>query len=315
MSSTLLEAAATTLLGLAVSLTIEQLSIRARDERAEIDELHVRDREQALRDRRFLRIFSESDGMTRVSGLLDPESAAVVVAAYDAATSPRRGGPRFVDPSETARAEEMLADERSLDQLGIDAFVELIRLGTAVAPGRLLGSRKPAVRLVVSERELRERRGSGRIEGQSEPVSIDTVERHLCESGIVQVLFDDEGQAINVGREQRLFTTRQRVALATRDGGCLFPMCDRPPSWCEAHHINEWFRDHGRTDTADGVLLCRHHHLLVHNNEWRVVREGAKYFLVPPPEYDSAQEPIPAHTKSAIMRRVVAAAIPATAAG
>ena len=304
VSSTLLETATATLLGLAVSLTIEQLSIRARDERAALDALHVRDREQALRDRRFLRIFSQSDGMTRVSGLLDPESAAVVVAAYDAATSPRRGGPRFVDTTEVARANEILADERTLDQLGVDAFVELIRLGTAVAPGRLLGARKPAVRLVVTERELRERRGSGRIEGQSEAMSIDTVERHVCESGIVPVLFTDDGQAVNVGREQRRFTDRQRIGLGVRDGGCLFLNCERPPSWCEAHHINEWSRDHGRTDLADGVLLCRHHHLLVHNNDWRVTREGANYFLVPPPEYDSARLAIPVLTKNPIMRRL-----------
>ena len=35
--------------------------------------------------------------MTRVHGLLDPESAAIVVPIFDAITSPRRGGPRFVD--------------------------------------------------------------------------------------------------------------------------------------------------------------------------------------------------------------------------
>ncbi|MEP6482771.1 MAG: HNH endonuclease signature motif containing protein [Rhodoglobus sp.] len=41
-----------------------------------------------------------------------------------------------------------------------------------------------------------------------------------------------------------------------RDGGCRFPGCDRPPSWCEAHHIVPWSHG-GRTDLADGLLLCR----------------------------------------------------------
>jgi hypothetical protein len=308
VSSESLEQAAAVLLRLVPAVTVEQLAVRARDERADLDAAHVRDREQALRDRRFLRIVPQSDGMTRVSGLLDPESAATVVAAYDAATSPRRGGPRFVDPQSVARSERILADERTLDQLAADAFVELIRLGTAAAPGELLGVRKPAVRLLVTERNLAARRGSGRIEGQTEAISIETIERHICESGIVPVLFDDDGQSVNVGREQRLFTRRQRVALSVRDGGCRFPECERPPSWCEAHHIDEWARDHGRTDLADGFLLCRHHHLLVHNNDWRVVRDRADYFLVPPPTDDPARQPIPAPTKSAVMRQLAVSA-------
>ena len=49
--------------------------------------------------------------MTRVSGLLDPESAAHIVAAADAALAPRRG-PRFVDPESVAAAEKLIADPR-----------------------------------------------------------------------------------------------------------------------------------------------------------------------------------------------------------
>ncbi len=61
---------------------------------------------------RFLHLTPQADGMTRLSGLLDPESAAVVGAAFDAATSPRRGGPRFVDPeARRRRADELVADE------------------------------------------------------------------------------------------------------------------------------------------------------------------------------------------------------------
>ena len=49
---------------------------------------------------------------------------------------------------------------------------------------------------------------------------------------------------------------------ALRDGGCAFPGCDRPPSDCEAHHAKEPWHQGGRTDLADGVLLCPHHHLV-----------------------------------------------------
>jgi hypothetical protein len=129
-------------------------------------------------------------------------------------------------------------------------------------------------------------------------VSIATAERHVCADGFVPILFDQDGdQVMNVGRDERLFTRRQRIGLAARDGGCRFPDCDRPPGWTEAHHINQWDRDHGRTDIADGVLLCRHHHLLVHNNGWQVTRTGNEYFVVPPRSLDPDQVPLPARAK------------------
>ena len=70
--------------------------------------------------------------------------------------------------------------------------------------------------------------------------------------------------------------------MATTWGECADPNCSAPPSWCEAHHIQHWKRDHGKTNVEDGILLCRHHHLLYHNNHWEIVREGTRYWLVPP---------------------------------
>jgi len=299
--------AAESLLRDAGSLTVEKLAARAREWGAELDEQHILDRERALRDARYLRITPQRDGMTRLAGLLDPESAAVVVAAYDGATSPRRGGPRFVDPDEMERAEKLVDDPRTVEQVAADAFVDLVRLGANAAP-EIVGAQPPAVRIVVTDRDLARRAGSGWIEGQTAPISITTVERELCNRGTVPIHFDSAGHVVNVGREKRLFTPRQRIGLAVRDGGCRFPGCERPPSWCEAHHINEWFRDHGGTDIADGILLCRHHHLLIHNDEWRVTRQGAEYSLVPPPSVDPTRAPIAAPAKTRVVERALAVA-------
>ena len=74
-------------------------------------------------------------------------------------------------------------------------------------------------------------------------------------------------------------------ALAIRDGGCLWPECDRPPSWTEAHHIDRW-SDGGRTDLDRGVLLCRHHHLRLHNEGWTIHTRAGRYWLHPPPGTD-----------------------------
>jgi hypothetical protein len=130
------------------------------------------------------------------------------------------------------------------------------------------------------------------------PTTIATAERLACAGDTVTITLDPHGQPLDVGREQRLYSRRQRIALAARDGGCRWPDCERPPSWSEAHHIRQWARDGGRTDVADGILLCRHHHLLSHNNGWEITREHADYWLIPPPDIDPEQQPIPLPSKS-----------------
>jgi hypothetical protein len=299
-----LTAAVDVLLRESVSVTLERLAVRARVLRADLDDAGNRDREQRLRARRFLHLVPQADGMTRLSGLLDPESAAIVRSAFDAATSPRRGGPRFVDPVELARAEALASDERTVEQIAVDAFVELIRIGGETEGAQVLGTRRPAVQVVVAERDLTRNSGRGFLEGQTEPVSIETVRRHVCAAGIQALVLDASGQPMRMGRTSRLFTRAQRLALAVRDGGCRFPGCDRPPSWTEAHHPDEWERDHGKTDIENGILLCRHHHLLIHNAGWKVIRRGAEYFVKPPTSVDPRQAPIPAPSRSEVLARV-----------
>ena len=290
--STLAETAAR-LVAEAPGLTLEQLAGRAAAARDDIDSAGIAARERALHGQRYLRVTKLTDGMTRLTGLLDPESAAIVVPILDAATSPRRGGPRFVQPDAAARADELVRDERTTDQLTLDTLVELVRIGARVDDGKLLGDRKPAVRILVTKADLEapgcsgvpgpdcdggpQRPGAAYFEGQNDAVSIATAERYICASGAIPILFDGDGRVLNLGREQRLFSEKQRIALAARDGGCL--MCDRPPSWCDAHHIDHWDEHHGQTDIDDGVLLCRFCHLLVHNRRWRIRREGGGYRL------------------------------------
>jgi len=131
--------------------------------------------------------------------------------------------------------------------------------------------------------------GHGYIEGNTAPVSPETIERLICDTGTVDITFDDLHRPLDLGREQRLFNRAQRRALAARDGGCTWPGCDRPPAFTEAHHIDHWQHDNGRTDINQGILLCRAHHLLLHNQRWQIFENAGRYWLRPPASIDPGQ--------------------------
>lgn len=276
----------------AQTLDADRLLRRARDLRDDLDAEAVARREKEQRDLRSFKYWRRGDGMVGGSFLLDPVDGALVKAAFDAVMSPRRGGPRMVDKEQKARDVRLEADERSNEQIAADALVSIVRLAVDADPGAVFGSRRPAVRVVVGERALASRSGAGQLEDYGDAITIATIEAMVCDAGVVGVAFDDDGQCVNVGRTQRLFTARQRIGLAIRDGGCRAPNCDRPPSWTEAHHIDFWHRDDGKTDIADGILLCRKHHLLFHNNEWEIVSEAGQYWLIPPRSVDPEQKRI-----------------------
>jgi hypothetical protein len=202
---------------------------------------------------------------------------------------------------------------RSTEQLALDTFVQLLEIGATVNPTHMVGRRGPAVQVLVTQRDRHTGVGFGIIEGQTEPISLATVERHVCSAGTETVIFDEYGQPLNLEREQRLYTGAQRRALAARDGGCRFPGCERPPSWAEAHHIRHWKRDRGPTNIENGILLCKHHHLLVHNNGWEITHERGEYWIIPPPSVDAEQRPILMPSRSPVARRLATASRAAVA--
>lgn len=304
--------AAAALLDDAATLNADQLLRRARQLRDELDAAGIADRERVIHERRAVRRVRRPDGCHRYIIDTDLESGAFWNDVYDKLTAPRRGGPRFINPDDKIWAEGVATDPRSTEQYLHDAITQLLRIAAAseeTDARQIIGSRQPSVRLLVTAESLEEtsadgtRTGRGHIEGVDTPVSIATVERIACNAGFVPIIFDENGTVIDLAREQRLYSAKQRIALAARDGGCRWDEnCDRPPSWCEAHHIHHWHRDDGRTDLADGILLCRYHHMLLHNNEWEIERKGNEYWLIPPVAVDPTQTPRLMPSKSAALR-------------
>src|SRR5512133_3124318 len=88
------------------------------------------------------------------------------------------------------------------------------------------------------------------------------------------------------GADTRVVQPGQRLALAVRDGGWVFPACDRPLAWCEAHHLWHWL-DGGPTDLANLVLLCRAQHRAVHEGGWQLTRQPDGQLSATPPHRPS----------------------------
>jgi hypothetical protein len=96
-------------------------------------------------------------------------------------------------------------------------------------------------------------------------ISPGQVRQLACCAGIIPAVLGGPSAVLDLGREHRLFNRAQRIAMGLRDKGCRAEGCDRPPSWCEAHHLRKPWAEGGRTDFKDGVLLCGHHHRLAHH--------------------------------------------------
>jgi hypothetical protein len=94
-------------------------------------------------------------------------------------------------------------------------------------------------------------------------------QRIACDAAIVAVLHHvGEGEPLRLGRKTRAISPALRRALRIRDGGCRFPGCHRR-GHLEAHHVRPWSLL-GPTDLDNLVLLCRFHHMLLHEGGFRV---------------------------------------------
>ncbi|GHD47220.1 HNH endonuclease [Mycetocola manganoxydans] len=303
-----LRAAAEEIVADAAGVHADELGFRARQIRDRIDPAGVQLRWDERHANRKWRFGRTEDGTKTAYVTFEDEGAAWMESIVGAAMRARRGGPRMVDPIEAERAEKLRLDPRTNDQIVYDTLMGALRTGVQADPSTTFGSRQPGVRLVITQEQLDTRTaddvdvdgpvGTGYFEDGKDAVPTGMVEKQICVSGIRPVLMDTSGSPLDVGREQRLFTTKQRIAMSIRDGGCRIEECEAPPSQCEAHHIDEWVAHDGLTDLAAGVLLCPFHHHLVHNSGHRVVRMEGEYYVVPPPRVDGERKPIRMPSKS-----------------
>jgi hypothetical protein len=106
----------------------------------------------------------------------------------------------------------------------------------------------------------------GRCEIEHGPsISAHAARQITCDSGIVHLVENDDGEPLNIGRKTRSIPPALRRALNARDSGCRFPGCTFH-RYVDAHHVEHW-ADGGETKLANLITLCRAHHRMVHKGE------------------------------------------------
>ena len=175
------------------------------------------------------------------------------------------------------------ADTRLRTRRMADALVELSHyvLDAGTLPSH--GGQRPHLQLTATIETLMAQPGapaadlqlSGRIPGE-------TARRYACDASKTRVLFDSESIVLDVGRAKRVPSAPMRRALGSRDKGCVWPGCDRPAAWTNAHHLEHWAHD-GMTELPNLVLVCFRHHTLLHEGGWRMVRsDDGRWLTIPP---------------------------------
>jgi hypothetical protein len=191
-----------------------------------------------------LHLWQMADGWYAVDGTLSPENGAQLHSLLE----------EFVDRALRAQRDGDPALAQLVPSaLRADAVADLVAQHRRRDPGDLSAPDRYRVGIVLNLDDLPE----------DLPLA-------CCDSGLFRAVINAAGEVLDIGRTTREWTIPIRRGVVLRDGGCVFPGCDRPPSWCDVHHCWEW--DHGGPTCVDnGALLCRRHHTFIHAKHWKVI--------------------------------------------
>jgi len=196
---------------------------------------------------RFLRLAWTDDGELEIRGRVPADAGAIVEHALEQLVDHLR--------EDLQRSAEHDNDVPDRGELLADALVGLVR-------GATVRASDPEVVVHIDAEALSgDQPAPGHLDNGA-PIASEAVRRLACDAGIVPLLQDEDGKVLSVGRRTRRIPAALRRALAARDTGCQFPGC---PSrmHLHRHHIKHW-ADGGDTSLQNLVLLCSHHHGLVH---------------------------------------------------
>lgn len=234
---------------------------------------------EVVRARRRLHASVTLEGMVRLDADLDPETGqslmtalgAVLDAEVRSSSAARPDGPSPGEP-----------DDRTPAQRRADALGEICRGWLDGSDRPEVAGERPHVTVTVSLDSLVGSPGAGAAGALADagPIDRGTIRRLACDASVTRIVVGPRSEPLDVGRRTATVPPAIRRGLVVRDRHCRFPGCDRPQSWCDAHHVRHW-ADGGETSLANLVLLCRRHHRLTHSGFSLEVLDGRPAFRRP----------------------------------
>ncbi|WJR36451.1 HNH endonuclease signature motif containing protein [Mycobacteroides immunogenum] len=223
------------------------------------------------------------DGMSAISGLLDPETRAYLDAVFAKLAAPGMCNPADQSPTVDGEASPEAAerDTRTVAQRHHDALRAALRCTLASAE---LGSHHglPVTVLVTTTLGELEAGAGIATTGAGTRLPMRDLIRMATHAHHYLAIFNDNGRPLYLGRSKRIASPEQRLVLHARDRGCTHPECHVPGYLCEVHHITEWATG-GPTDIDNLTFACApHHRLLGHGWNTRKRPDGTTEWIPPP---------------------------------
>ena len=247
--------------------------------------------ERAAHLGRELSIRFDGAGGARISGRCASEDAATLKATLlplskpvptnGPTNGPTHGPVRDPDSCVVPGCGHEGRDPRDHGARMLDALLELCDRATTAELLPESHGTTPRVAVTIDLTDLKNQSGFGSTE-TGEDLTATTIRRMCCDADLIPIVLGTQGEVLDVGRRQRLVTTAIWKALVARDHHCRFPNCTRPPVMTHAHHIRHW-AEGGATSLGNMILLCGHHHRLVHAGPWQIRGTGPNDFTFDPP--------------------------------
>lgn len=237
-----------------------------------VERIEALEAENLRQDLRELDWHIDDDGSYVLKARLTPEQGERVIKALESAMDEEHEECRDAPAENDSRAAMGPASE-PVSQRRADALARMAEAYFSAGAGTTGGDRC-TIHIHTTPDTLRAdgETSESTLESGAH-VSAETSRRLACDCGVVHWHEDEDGQTLNVGRKTRSIPPAIRRALQRRDGGCRFPGCTTH-RFVDAHHIAHW-ADGGESKMDNLVLLCRHHHRLVHEGGFHVAMRAA----------------------------------------
>ena len=213
---------------------------------------------------------------------LDPLTDGLLKTAIDANTPMKRS--LLTTPDEPGPDADT-ADRRPLAQRRVDGVALLAKKALKMDDGQV-GGTAVTMLVIITEEALTIGFGTAELPDCGTEISASVARMLAADAEIIPVVLGGKSQPMDLGIGRRYFTEAQRRAMVIRDGGCVGPACDAPPSWCDGAHIRP--AGYGSTSLDNGVLLCWRCHLLHDIHGWQLERIDDRWWWTPPPWVDAS---------------------------